>query len=356
MHRIVRAGIAAAGLAALVASLSVLSPPAPSDAQPVAPETASAASLVEPAKKEGTLVWYTSNTRPVGTAIKNAFEARYPGVSVSMYQAGGSQVLSKVEAELAHGGLRADVVDYSDGAAIVDQVRRNVLARFRPEGLDKVGSTMKDPNGYWVSQGFLTATIAYNPSKVAAGDVPTSWKDLTNPKWKGKTSMASPDYAGTALLILQGWRQALPADYLTSLAANKMRVLQSFGDTENNIVSGETPVGVVLSFRAYQDQEAGKPVRPIVPAEGQIALVTTTGISATAAHPAAARLFLSFLLSSDGQQIIAGAYLYPSRGDVPAKGALPAQGTLKLIWPDAAKLADPRYVGGLKEEFKNAFQ
>lgn len=316
--------------------------------------SAASSALVSKAKAEGTLVWYTSNTRPKANKIKSMFESAYPGVKIQLFQAGGAQVLSKVESEINGGGLRADVVDYSDGAAMLDQSRRGVFARFAPEHAEEVPANLKDRNGYWIASGaYLTASIAYNTKHVTAAEAPKSWRDLLAPRWKGKVSFGSPDYAGTALSTLAGWQKQFGKDYMSKLGGNGLQVAQSFGDVENAVISGQAPVGVVLSFRALADQADGKPIKVVKPKEGQIELLTAMGISAKAAHPNAARLFENFLFSDDVQKYLAKSFFFPARPgfDVPGQ----AESARKdLIVPNLDELSQPSRVAGLKREFQQA--
>lgn len=323
--------------------------------KPTGPVPTAASSALEPkARSEGKVVWYTSNTRPNANKIKRLFETAHPGITVELFQAGGSQVLSKVESEMNGGGLRADVVDYSDGAAIIDQARRGLFARFAPEHAGELAANLKDPDGYWVaSGGYLTASIAYNTKRVPADTAPRSWRDLLDPQWKGKVAFGSPDYAGTALSALAGWEKALGTDYMTKLGGNGLQVLQSFGEVENAVVSGQAPVGVVLSFRALADQAAGKAITVITPEEGQIELLTSMGINAKAVHPNAARLFENFLFSDAAQKFLASIFYFPARTAFQMPGEHGVDRG-KLIAPDLAKLSDPQRVATLKQEFKRA--
>lgn len=317
--------------------------------------SASSTSLLDAAKKEGTVVWYTSNTRPAATKIKALFEQKYPGITVDMFQAGGSQVLSKVAAELNAGGLKADVVDYSDGAAMVEQAGHGVFARFAPEHSDAIPSSLKGDNGYWVSPNFLTTNLAYNTQVVSANDAPKSWQDLLDPKWKGKVGMASPDYAGTAISTIAALENKFGADYLKKLGANGLKVFQGFGDVENALVSGQISVAIMLNFRDYADQAKGQPVKVVTPSEGQIELPLAIGINAHATHPNAARLFENFVVGDEVQKFYASEYFFPVRSDITADTpGLPNSSSLKLFSPDLKKLADPQYVATVKQHFKDA--
>ena len=318
--------------------------------------SASSDSLVESATDEGELAWYTSNTRPAADMVARLFEKSYPGIEVNVFQAGGSQVTAKVEAEVLAGGIKADVVDYSDGAVAINQSERGLFERYLPEGSDQISDDLKDPDGYWFSPYFLTSTIVYNTEIVDKSDAPTSWKDLTDPKWKGKVAMASPDYAGTAVATIGTWEQVFDKDYIEALGANGLRVLEGFGNVHDAVLSGQTPIGVNLSFRAVTAEEEGEPMAYVSPEEGQIMLPSAAAVIAGSASPNAAKLFANFLLSDEIQSTMTETVKY-----FPAKeGAAAGVDRIAEMWDDkklqgdSAILGDPQYVAEIKKLFKSA--
>lgn len=311
--------------------------------------SAASEDLLADAKKEGSVSWYSSKTRPTATALAKAFEQKY-GIEVDLFQAGGSQVLAKVEAELSAGKLRADVVDYSEAGAAVNQTNRGLFARYAPEHLDDVEKHLRSEHGYWTAFGWYTAVIIYNPKQVSAADAPKSWADLTKPQWRGKIAMGSPDYAGSAITTLQGWNQKLGDDYLKRLGPN-LQVMKSFGDVQNAVVSGEAPVGITLSFRAFADQAAGKPVRVVSPTEGEIALGSAMAINAKATHSAAAKLFLNFVLSDEAQRVMTSSYQYPARPGAPLPKGMPDIAEVRIVYPQLDELAHAKHVSALKRSF-----
>lgn len=316
---------------------------------------ASSQSLLAEAKKEGKLVWYTSNTRPAAEQIASLFEKRYPEVDVEFFQAGGSQTLSKVESEIVAGGIKADVVDYSQGAAAIDQANRGLLARFAPEHVGEIPDQLVDRDGYFFSPYFLTSSICYNPDVVDERDAPKSWRDLADPKWKGKIGMASPDYAGTAVGTIATWEQEFGEEYLKDLGANGLKVLRGFGDVQNSVLSGQTPIAVNLSFRGIEAESNGEPEKCITPNEGQIRLSSAAAVVADSTHPNAAKLFANFLLGDEVQRAMVEENFFPARpefGDgVPG---FPDLRTARFIEADGKKLADPRYVADVKAMFQDA--
>lgn len=311
---------------------------------------------MDAAKAEGGLVWYTSNTRPAAEAAANLFEKTHPGIDVEVFQAGGSQVTAKVEAELMSGGVRADLVDYSDGAVAIDQAARGLFERYLPEHADTISEELKDAEGYWFSPYYLTSTIVYNPKVVSEADAPTSWKDLTDPKWRGKVGMASPDYAGTAVATIGTWTQEFGEDYVKALGENGLTVFEGFGNVHDAVLSGQVPVGVNLSFRAITAEAQGEPMKYVDPEEGQILLPSAAAIIKDSENPNAAKLFANFLLSEELQTMMTETVRYfPARSEV-AEGVegMPNVADMKTIRGDVNEMSDPTYVAEVKRLFKDA--
>lgn len=317
--------------------------------------SASSESLLAAAKKEGKVVWYSSNIRPNVDLIAKLFEKKYPDIEVETFQAGGSQVIAKVEAEIAGGGIQADFVDYSQGAVGLDQSKRGLLERFAPEHIDELADDLKDPNGYFFTPYFITTMISYNSDVVSKADAPKSWKDLTDPKWKGKVSFGSPDYAGSSVITIAAWDQEFGGKYVEELGANKLQVLKSFGDVQNSLLSGQAPIGVNLSFRAIAGANGDGPSQYVLPEEGQIKLVPAAAVVKGAEHPNAAKLFANFLLGDEVQEALAAADFFPARAKFGAniKGFADLD-SMKFLVADPAKLADAKFVAEIKQQFKDA--
>ena len=348
------AALSAVCIALTLSSCGGIGPAEPEAQQNVLKDvpTSTSEQLVEAAKTEGSVLWYSSKPSPIVSAISEAFQNEY-GIRVETYKAGGSQVLSKVESELSSGGLRADVVDYSDAGAAVAQADRGVFAQYAPERASLVPEALRSAQGFWTFYGPYSATIAYNPSLVTDAEAPKSWSDLKDEKWRGKIGMASPDYAGSAVMTLHGWEKQFGEAFISDVGPN-IRVFQGFGDVQNALLSGQVPVAVVLSFRALTDEAGGAPIRTVRPDEGEFLLGETAAVNKSSAHPNAARLFMNFLLEEPAQKILADAYLYPAVRDVPPHKGVTALDNLEGIRPDVDALADPAVVLSIKKNFKNA--
>src|SRR2546421_11153114 len=162
----------------LVATLLVLGAAAVASAQDAA--------LVEAAKKEGKIVWYTSLVLPSAEKVAKLFEAAYPGIRVDVNRTGSQRILQKVLQEMQAGIKNADVVHTSDAGHFVLLKDKKLLLRYLPQGIDKFPAGLQDKDGYYFGLRATVNVIASNTRPVAAADAPKPWKDRSHPKWNGQ--------------------------------------------------------------------------------------------------------------------------------------------------------------------------
>lgn len=307
--------------------------------------------LVEAAKKEGKVVWYTSLALPSAEKVARLFEAAHPGVTVEVHRTGSQRVLQRVMQELAAGIRNADVIHTSDAGHFVLLKERKLLAAYTPAGADRLPAGFKDRDGYWYGLRATVSVIAYNTRLVPAAEAPRSWKDLLDPRWRGKLVTAHPGYSGIiathvlTLAGLHGW------DYFRQLAQNRPMLVQSAVDPAGVVASGERPVAANGGdYNFYQARRKGNPVEIVYPAEGVPLIVSPTAITAFAPHPQAARLFTDFTFSRDVQQVLADSEgLYTGHPEVRYPADKPGLSQLKLL------TADPEELERRNEEIKRRF-
>src|SRR5256885_2573446 len=199
---------------------------------------------LEAAKKEGKVVWYTSLALTSAEKVAKLFEAAYPGIKVEVHRTGSQRILQRVMQELGANIKIADVVHTSDAGHFVLLKDKKLLAHYTPAGVEKFPAGFKDKDGYYFGLRATVNCIAYNSKLVPAAEAPKTWKDLLDPKWKGKLVTAHPGYSGViathvlALVNLYGW------DYFKQLAQNKVMITQSAADPPSVVASGERMVAV----------------------------------------------------------------------------------------------------------------
>jgi iron(III) transport system substrate-binding protein len=306
----------------------------------VASVSAQDAALVQAARKEGTVLWYTSLALPSSTAIANAFKTKYTGIDVEVHRTGSQRVLQRVMQEAASGIKNADVIHTSDAGHFELLKDKGMLLKFTPSGLEGFPAGFKDKDGFYYGMRATLSVIAYNPKIVAEKDAPKTWKDLLNSKWNGKEVSAHPGYSGIimthvlALVNVYGW------DYFRDLAKNKLHLVQSANDPAGVVASGERPVGVNgAEYNYYKTLKQGNPIKIVYPKEGVPLVVSPVAIAKDAPHPNAAKLFTEFIFARETQQLLADKEgLYTGHPEVTYPTDKPKLKDLKLLAPNADEL------------------
>jgi iron(III) transport system substrate-binding protein len=306
---------------------------------PAAPAAAQDPRL-EAARKEGKVVWYTSLALSSSEKVAKLFEAAYPGVKVEVHRTGSQRILQRMMQELQANIRNVDVVHTSDAGHYVLLKEKKLLMRYTPAGADAFAPGFKDRDGFHFGLRATVNVIAYNTTQVSASEAPRTWKELLDPRWKGRLVTAHPGYSGViathvlALVHLHGW------DYFKALAQNKPMLVQSAVDPSGIVASGERPVAVDGGdYTFYQVKKKGNPVEIVYPKEGVPLVVSPSAITSFAPHPNAAKLFTDFIFTRDVQQVLADTEgLYTGHPQVKYPTDKPRLSDLKLLPVDAEEL------------------
>ena len=306
---------------------------------------------VEAAKKEGKVVWYTSLALPTAEKIGKLFEAAYPGIKVEVHRTGSQRILQRVMQEMQANLKQVDVIHTSDAGHFVLLKEKKLLMKYAPAGVDAFPASFKDKDGYYFTLRATVNVIAYNTKLVPAAEAPKGWKDLLDPKWRGKMVTAHPGYSGViathvlALTQLYGW------DYFKQLAQNKLMLVQSAVDPAGVVASGERQVAVDGGdYYYYQMKKKGNPIEVVYPKEGVPLVVSPTAIASFAPHPNAAKLFTDFTFTRELQQVMAHSEgLYTGHPEVKYPADKPKLSDLKLL------TVDPEDLEKRNEEIKSRF-
>jgi iron(III) transport system substrate-binding protein len=302
-------------------------------AEPVTP------ALIEAAKKEGKVVYYTSIDLPVAEKIAKAFEAKYPGLSVRTERSGAERIFQRIGQEYSSNIHACDVVNSSDAAHLIVWKRDGWLAPYVPEDVAKhYPADHKDPDGTFASFRVTLSVIAYNTDLVKVEEAPKSFADLLEPRWIGKIVKAHPGYSGTILTATYQMARDLGWEYFEKLAKQRIMQVQSAADPPKKLALGERAVMADgAEYVVLQQHESGKPTTPVYAREGTPLIVGPNGVFKNAPNPNAARLFQSFCFSPEAQQLIVDVggmrSVHPQTKEKP--GRVPFK-TIKLMKDDAA--------------------
>src|SRR5215471_10141208 len=253
-------GSAATAASTLFARVASAAPPA----SPVTPE------LIEAAKKEGKVVWYTSVDLPLAEKIAKMFEATYQGIAVRVERTGAERVFQRIGQEYASRIHSVDVVNSSDAAHFVVWKREGMLEAYVPEDVAKYYPVEhKDPDGTFASFRVWLCVIGYNTTMVKAEEAPKSYADLLDAKWTGKIVKAHPSYSGTIMTATYQMARDLGWDYFEKLAKQKVMQVQSSADPPKKLALGERAVMADGNeYSMFIEKEKGTPVEIVYATEG----------------------------------------------------------------------------------------
>jgi iron(III) transport system substrate-binding protein len=326
----------ASSLAALLAAFAALPAHAADEYGP--------ASLIAAAEKEGKVVLYTAAFSENEIQQTKAFNKRFPKVQVEMVRAPGGQLITRIQSESAAGKLNADVIDYSDRTEIARM--DDLFMDYAPPNAAQFAADAQISKKLWPRTvgGWC---ISYNEALVQ--DPPKSWKDLLDPKWKGKIGEVIAASGGTTWTRVMYERQVIGENYWADLAKNAVQLYPSSAPLSDAVVRGEVPVGPVISSLVYTKSAEGAPIKCSYPTDGIPLTPQAAGIPKAAPHPNAAKLFMNWGLSLEGQTYLVktiGNYSMLKNGPVP-DGIDP-----KLIkfW-----VPDPKQYDALKAEWIEAW-
>jgi iron(III) transport system substrate-binding protein len=270
------------------------------------PASAVTPQLIEAAKKEGKVVWYTSVDLPLAEKVARSFETKYSGISVRVERTGAERVFQRIAQEYGSNIRAVDVVNSSDAAHFIVWKRQNMLDAYLPEDVAKFyPADHKDPDGTFASFRVWACIIAYNTSLVKAEDAPKSFAELLDPKWKAKMVKAHPAYSGTIMTATYQMQRDLGWSYFEKLAQQNVMQVQSSADPPKRLSLGERAVMADGNeYNIFQLMETGKPVAPVYASEGSPLIVGPTGMFKAAPNPNAAKLFCNFSYTPECQQLI----------------------------------------------------
>jgi iron(III) transport system substrate-binding protein len=270
------------------------------------PPTAITPGLISAARKEGTVVWYTSVDLPLAEKIAKAFQEKYPGMSARVERSGAERIFQRLEQEYASGIHAVDVVNSSDASQLIVWKDEAILDPFVPEDVARFyPAEHKDPDGQFASFRVGLCVVGYNTDQVKAADAPKSYADLLEPKWRGKLVKAHPGYSGTIMTATYQMSRDLGWPYFEKLAQQNVMQVQSSADPPKKLELGERAVMVDGNeYNMFQLKESGKPVEIVYPIEGTPLIVGPNAIFKAAPNPNAARLFQCYCFTSECQQLI----------------------------------------------------
>lgn len=299
-----------------------------------------AAGVAHAAAADGKLVLYTSQPNTDAQQTADAFMAKNPGVVVEWVRDGTPKILAKLRAEIEAGQPQPDVLLIADVVTMEGLKAEGRLLAYPEANVSAIDASLVDKDKTYFSTKLITTGIVYNAS---APFVPESWSDLNKPEAKNLVVLPSPLTSGAAMIhtvtltgnLTEGW------DFYGALAKNGAQASGGNGDVLKAVSGGDKMYGMIVDYMPIREKAKGAPVEFVFPKEGVSAVTEPAAILSTAHNPEAAKAFIDFLLSEEGQKLAVSQGYIPARADAGMPAGYPDRSTIKVLGYDpAAALAN----------------
>jgi iron(III) transport system substrate-binding protein len=258
--------------------------------------------LIDAAKKEGEFVFYSGIPVPDAQAMLAALEKKYPFLKTTFYRATGPALVSRIQTEQRAGTHIWDAMN-STGFEPYVLLEQGFFAKYDSPERRTFPEGHKDNEGFWTTMYTSPMVLTYNTRLVSPAELPKDYAELLNPKWKGRLALDSSDFEWYANLR-KIWGAERAQKFLEGLRKQEVRLVQGRALLTELLGSGEVAM-LVNNFlqNAIEAKRKGSavemlPLDPVVSAAGLV------GINKFAPHPNAAKLFVDFVLSKEGQELI----------------------------------------------------
>lgn len=275
--------------------------------------------IVQAARKEGDIVWYTTMSADQSNAFMARFQQKYPFLKPSIIRLGGNALLSRIMTEAKAGKHFFDVV-HGTGEIVLPLMEMGLLAAYASPERKAIPDDLKDKRGFWTSVYVNSVVLGYNKNLTKGQPLPRTYDDLLHPGWKGRKISIDSTYVTFLQGLMSSWGKDKALDYLKKLNDQEPVVMRGSTVRAQLAAAGEFPLVIAYANIVQYLTEKGAPI-DWLPLEPAVISVNTVMAGAKAEHPNAAKLFIDFTLSKEGQEKLWDFQRIPSRSDVEPKPA-----------------------------------
>ncbi len=262
---------------------------------------------------EQKLFVYTSMKESMIGDLKTAFVKKHPDVKVDFQSAGAGKLMAKIAAERESGKIMADVLWTSEVPDFYQLKAQGILLPYIPQDIKALLNPLPDYDGSFTAVRLGTLGIAYNTRLIK--EAPKTWADLQKPAFKGAYGIANPALSGTAYMSVAVLSKAFGWPYFEALRANGAKMGKGSGQVVDDTASGDLVASLAVDYITLDKVDKGATLALVYPPE-MLVIPSPIAIFRNSPNVEAAKKFVDFVLSKDGQVIIANEGTLPVRSDV----------------------------------------
>ena len=269
---------------------------------PVASWSVSSPKVIEGAKKEGRLVYWTTMNLSHSKLVVSSFEKKYPFIKVMLHRTGGGALVNRVLKEHREGRYPWDLVS-GRGEIVPSLMKEGLLAPYRSPESNGIPREFVDNKGYWTAYYIVPYVLGYNTQFVKKDEVPKTYEDLLHPRWKNKKISIDTEAFGLLAGLIKAWGKKKAVSYLSKLAEQQLVINRGNTFRTQLAMVGEFPLVIAYAPTIQRYTSRGAPI-DWVPLEPVSVRLNTIMLGAKARHSNAGKLFIDFALSGEGQRLL----------------------------------------------------
>lgn len=258
------------------------------------------AALIEGAKKEGKLLVYASESDKEFQEFTKPFRTKYPFIEVESWRGAGEDIAQRWLAEASAGRHVVDIIGTGVGDNYVTYKDAGLMMKYDYPMMKDLPANLRDPESLAMVHQIMMVAMAYNTNLVSAAEAPKRWEDLLDPKWKGQMAIDN-DNSQILTLLWMAWGKEKAVDFLTKLRANEPLLKKGHTAMTEMLAAGEFKVAVELFLYRVLDFQKKKAPIEWVRTDPMLGRITFATIPAKAPHPNAAKLYMDWWGSEEGQ-------------------------------------------------------
>ena len=279
----------------------------------------------DPAAVSGSVMLYATLKEKQLTALKDAFSVKYPNIKLDYYAAGAGTVMTKIATEQQSGTIGCDIVWVGEPTNIMTLKEQGILMAYESPEASSIDDVYKDPDNTYIGARLVVMGIAYNTTTVTGDDIPTKWEDLLKPCFKDQIMLTDAVESGTMAYALgalvqnekYGWK------FFDGLKEQDAVLNSSATGTHNDIAAGAYKATIGVDYVTQTLTSSGSPIEFVYPEEDAVVISGPMALIQGTKNEAAAKVFYDWVISVEGQQVLADAGATPIRNDVTREGSKP---------------------------------
>lgn len=293
-------------------------------------------------------VWIYTSMYPEAIAqYEKAFQEKFPDIKVKWFQNGSENINAKLAIEEQAGEVKADLILTADIFWFRKKAEQGFFEPHKPTTDFEIPAPFRDAQDRFAMPRISTVVIGYNKNDVSEQDVPKSFAELADPKWKGKLTSGSPLESGTSLSLMNNLAFRYGYEFLEKLRENDLMSAGGNSAIMQRIVTGERPVGMILLENILATQQINPNIGFVYPSDGVVLITAPIALVKSSKNKVAAKKIYDYFFTKEGQKITVDGFVHGIRPDADfPKGTKP----LTEIMTSTFDLSEKFYEFVKKEE------